>query len=149
MYLQVGRVADRRDSWFPGGSSPSLRPCSLSSASACMSLPTTGFSKVVRNRSREESEVASACGSVRSSQGSPGSPQFSLRCCMTLRPCSLVPEQPTCEQDFPTPVPLGDKASGTHLPVLWRWPTCVPSQVTASLVLALTSLLRHSSLLTP
>lgn len=94
-------------------------------ASACKGLPTTRSSMVVRSRSREESEVARTCRPVRSSQGSPGSPHFSLRCCTTPPPCSHGPEQPAGKTRG---LQLrGDKASGTHPLVLWRWPTCVPS----------------------
>lgn len=97
-------------------------------AGACKGLPTTGSSKVVRSRFREESEVASICGPARSSQGSPGSPYCSLR---LPHPVSMVLN--SLQARFSDSSSAGTKQVGRTPLVLWRWPTCISSQVTENL----------------
>lgn len=60
------------------------------------------------------------CGAPKAHPGLPSSP-FDVVRLSDPAPMSLN-NQPA-SKIFPTPVPRGDKASGTHLPVLWRWPT--------------------------
>lgn len=116
-------------------------------AGACKGLPTTGSSKVVRSRSREESEVASICGPARSSQGSPGSPYFSLRFVRLPHPVSMVLN--SLQARFSDSSSAGTKQVGRTPWCCGGGPPAFLARSQRILPHVLASLLRDSSFFTP